>query len=112
MSETQILSLGPFLALARDLAALLAPIHPRPEFKEALESGLVTAARQQYARNMLKIPDPVASWSSAGIMPEPRGLVAGDRERRWVIGAAAIGSAVSVAGLAAYLWHQRGQRAA
>lgn len=113
MAENSILTLTPFLNLARDLAALLAPIRPQPNFKAALGAHLIDAARQLYAQQALEIrmpaqqlpPDSEFDW---------RDIISFGRERRWVVGAAAVGSAVSVAGLGllAYLWRQRSQRAA
>lgn len=111
MSENQTLTLVPFLNLARDLAALLVPVRPQPRFKAALEASLVAAARQHCAQQALEINVP-----STRLLPEGafdwREVVSLGRERRWVFGAAAVGSAVSVAGLVAYLWHQRSQRSA
>lgn len=112
MSENPVLNLGPFLAVARDLTALLVPVRPRPAFRHALEANLVAAARQHRALETLDIAAPVAHLSSWHGLSDWRELVASGRERRWVVGAAAVGSAVSAAGIVAYLWHQRGQRAA
>ena len=111
MSENQVLNLAPLLAVTRDLTALLTPVRPRPAFREALEAGLVLAARQRYALQTLDISAPVAPWPSREGM-SVGALVTIGRERRWVVGAAAVGSAVSVAGIVAYFWRQRGQRAA
>jgi len=47
------LSVMPFLALARELAALLLPVQPRPQFRQDLERSLMAAARQQSAHNAL-----------------------------------------------------------
>ena len=103
MSDDRVLSLAPFLALVRELSALLLPARPRPAFREALAESLLVAAKQMCALQALDIAAPAPQGSQAGAI---------GRERRWVIGVAAVGSAVSVAGLIAYLWHQRSQRAA
>lgn len=111
MNDHRSLTLAPYLALARDLAALIVPIRPSPAFREDLEASLLAAARRQYALQKLAIPVP-----SVTLSPEPswtwRGLLPEVRDRRWVFGAAAVGSAVSVAGVMAYFWRQRSRRAA
>lgn len=94
-----VLTIAPYLALARELAALLAPVAPRSEFRADLERSLVIAARQQAAQTSL-IP----------IIMEPRE----SGERRWVkpaAAAAAVGSAVSIAGIVVYVLRRR-ERAA
>lgn len=96
---SDMLSIVPFLALARELAGLLAPVAPRPEFRADLERSLVAAARQQAAQTSL-IP----------MFIEPRE----SGERRWVkpaAAAAAVGSAVSIAGIVVYVLRRR-ERAA
>jgi hypothetical protein len=87
-----MLSIMPFLALAREVAALFAPVAPRPEFRSDLERVLVAQARQQAAHAALI----------------PVGIETG--ERRWVKGAAAaaaVGSAVSLAGIVVYVLRRR-----
>ncbi len=111
MPQTRVLNLSPFLAVVRDLTALLGPIKLRSEFKETLGASLVLAARQSYAHAALDtaahalpaVEVPLLNW---GELPT---IV---RERHWAIGAAALGSVVSVAGIIAYLRYQRNQRAA
>ncbi len=105
------LTLTPYLELARDLAALLVPQHLRPEFKQSLEASLLVEARRQQALRQLAIGHPTMA------QPRPtleswRDLLLEGADRRWVIGAAALGSAVSIMGIVAYLWRQRGQRVA
>lgn len=111
MTDNHSLPLAPYLALARDLTALIVPVRPRPAFRETLEASLLAAARRQHTLEKLAIAAP-----SALKLPEPswtwRELLAEGREHRWAIGAAAVGSAVSVAGVMAYFWRQRGRRAA
>lgn len=100
-----VLTVVPFLGLARELAALLLPVRPRPQFRAELERSLLAAARQQNARRAV-----------SGFMPAAASY--GGRltllERRWVIGAAAaaVGSAVSIAGIVAFVLHRRGEHAA
>lgn len=105
------LSLGPYLELARDLAALLVPRHVRPEFKQSLEASLLAEARRQKALCQLAIGDP-ASVQPRGPLEAWRDVLLESGERRWMIGAAALGSAVSIMGIVAYLWRQRNQRVA
>ncbi len=111
MTDNRILTLAPYLALARELTGLLVPVRPRPAFRASLEASLLEAARRQCALEKLTIISP------ATMRPiEPawtwRELLSDGLDRRWVIGAAAVGSAVSVAGVMAYFWRQRGRRAA
>jgi hypothetical protein len=96
-----VLSVMPFLSLAREVAALLLPLRPRQDFRDDLERSLMSAARQQNARGVL------ARY-------EPALMISDDREnseRRWVIAGAAVGSAVSIAGIVAYVLMRR-ERAA
>ncbi len=105
------LSLAPYLNLARELAGLLVPVRPRPEFKQALEESLLIEARRRHALENLAITGP-ASAQHRGPLEAWRDALLENPERHWVIGAAALGSAVSVMGIVAYLWRQRGRRAA
>ena len=96
------------------------PINPRAEFRRELHRSLVAEARRQQAQRMLAI----SSSAPAGILTGPQGLP--DRlidwisqetsalpgDRRWVLGAAAVGSAVSLAGILAYVLHHRSRTAA
>ena len=94
-----MLTIMPFLALARELADLFAPVAPRPEFRADLERMLIAQARQQAAQAALF---PVAIDAR-----EPG-------ERRWVKGAAAaaaVGSAVSLAGIVVYVLRRRDRAA-
>ncbi len=89
-----VLTIVPFLALARELAALFAPVAPRPEFRMNLERTLIAEARQQAAHSAL-LP----------VFVETR-----DSDWRWVKGAAAaaaVGSAVSLAGIVVYVLRRR-----
>jgi hypothetical protein len=96
-----MLSVMPFLALARELAGLLLPLQLRQDFRNDLEASLIAEARQQHAQLALAGYPPVEIEREGG-------------ERRWVIGAAAaaaVGSAVSIAGILAYVLMHR-ERAA
>ena len=114
------LTLAPLFVLAREIAGLLVPIKPRPEFRGELHRSLVTEGRQQQAQRLLdlpapgvrvqtpelqRIPDRVWGWISqeTNVLP---------MDRRWVLGAAAVGSAVSLAGILAYVLSRRGNPAA
>jgi hypothetical protein len=101
----EIVSVMPFLSLARELAALFLPMRPAQQFRDDLERSLMAAAYQQNARAVL-----VGYGEPGTTSVEREGF-----ERRWVIGAAAaaaVGSAVSIAGIVAYVWWHRGERAA
>ena len=96
----------PFLALARELSALLLPVRPSSEFRVDLERSLLAQARQLNAQAAM------ADFASPGTYS---GVRFDSLERRWVIGAAAaavVGSAVSIAGIVAYALHRRSERAA
>jgi hypothetical protein len=100
-----VVSVLPFLSLARELAALLIPMQPNPRFRDDLERSLTSAARQQNAYRMFAGYDGVPI-----IRVEQQGT-----DRRWVIGAAtaaAVGSAVSIAGIVAYVLRHRSERVA
>lgn len=106
-----VLSLAPWLALARDLADLLVPVQPRPAFRAELERSLLAMARQQQARTRLAIAPVAEAWPAwpgiwADRVAQCLRLPDDLSERRWVLGAAAVGSAVSLAGILAYvLYH-------
>jgi hypothetical protein len=98
-----VVSIVPFLSLARELAALLIPLQPRQQFRDELERSLIAEAHRQSAYGAL------ARYNNAQIV-----RVEGT-DRRWVIGAAtaaAVGSAVSIAGIVAYVLRHRSERAA
>jgi hypothetical protein len=103
--SADLLSVMPLLSMARELAALFVPLQPARQFRDDLERSLIAAARQQNARVALAGYDPYGV-----VIVEREGL-----DRRWVVGAAAaaaVGSAVSIAGIMAYVWRRRGDRAA
>ncbi|MCS7221322.1 MAG: hypothetical protein RML36_08415 [Anaerolineae bacterium] len=81
----------PLMALASGLANALQPVRPRAAFRAHLRRGLIDAARRRYTLR--------AATSHSG------------RASRfvWLLGAAAVGSAVSVVGLLAYLLRSRHQ---
>jgi hypothetical protein len=101
IAPNDVVSLVPFLALMRELAAELIPMRLRVEFRDELQRELIAAARQQYARDLL-------IWST----PAPAQV---KTSRRWVLGAATLGlgSAVSLASIvtAYYLRHRHRQAA-
>lgn len=100
-----VLTVVPFLGLARELASLLLPVRPSPQFRADLERSLLAAARQQNAQLLVTgFTPPAPSY----------GVRFTSIERRWVIGAAAaaVGSAVSIAGIVAYMLHRRSEHAA
>ncbi len=111
-NREQSLTLAPYLALSRDLATLVTPVSPDDRFRTQLYGSLLDHARRQQVQPMLLplteedpetgIPRRVVRWVAH---------VPG-QDRRWVWGAAAVGSAVSLAGLVTFVWHRRGNRAA
>lgn len=106
------LPLAPYLALARELSALIVPVQPDSEFRAALYHSLLANAAQRQAQSAM--PSATARTLEAGIPVRfARWVIAvPGQDRRWVWGAAAVGSVVSVAGLMAYFWRQRERRAA
>ncbi len=98
-------NLIPYLALTRELAHLIVPVHPRPEFCAGLYAGLMERARQRQGtvlpvveiEPVEDLPTRLARW--IGSVPTA--------DRRWVWGAAAVGSAASLLGALAYLMHYR-----
>lgn len=81
--------LAPLLRLAHEVVAVLRPIRPRPAYRMDLHQALITAGYEHLAQ------DPTGFVN----IPETR--------RDWVLGAAAVGSAVSVVGVIAYFWRAR-----
>ncbi len=79
-------------ALAAELQAALAPVAPRASFRRELRRELAAMARQRKSPRIVLQRPP-------------------DYRRGLLIGAAAVSSAVSVAGLVAFFWRQRAQRA-
>ncbi len=83
------LELAPLLQLAQEIAAALRPVRPRTAYRSELHQALVRAGYDQ----------PLADPTGLLNVPELR--------RDWVLGAAALGSAVSVMGVIAYVWRAR-----
>lgn len=110
-SPRPVFVLGPLLVLSRELSALLVPARPRAEFREALLRGLMAAARQKHAHALL-LSEPRTEPVSGGLPEKVTQWLRLEPEfgnRRWVLGAAAVGSAVSLAGILAYaLRHRNG----
>lgn len=79
----------PLMALASALSSVLQPVRPRAAFRAHLRRGLVDAARRRYAFR--------AATPHLGRTPR----------FAWLLGAAVVGSAVSVVGLLAYLLRNR-----
>ena len=111
-------ALAPLLELAREIGRLFStPIMVRGDFRRDLHQSLLMEARRQQAQRALALTpvitpaketpwlhDRVIGWinQEASAMPV---------ERRWMIGAAAVGSAVSLAGVLAYVLSHRGKTA-
>lgn len=91
--------LQPLLALARKIKDALTPVEPDPAFSENLRRSLLAAAHQRamYLLSSTKAQHPVPLFR---------------RHRKEIlIGAAALGSVVSVAGIVAYWIHARAAKA-
>ncbi|MCX7668944.1 MAG: hypothetical protein N2439_02585 [Anaerolineae bacterium] len=103
------LTLAPYVKLARELTDLLVPVPPRPDFVAGLYTDLLERAHKRQTGGLpvveleptAGIPVRVARW----IMNVPT------QDRRWMWGAAAVGSAVSLAGLATLVWRRRSKAA-
>jgi hypothetical protein len=97
-------TLQPLLALARKVKDALAPVEPDPAFRENLRLGLLAAARQRLASR--------PSLQAEGSTKSQRPVHLFRRHRKEIlIGAAALGSVVSVAGIVAYWIHARTAKA-
>ena len=91
-------ALQPLLALARKVKDALAPVEPDPAFRENLRLSLLAAAHQRSVSRLSSKPQrPVHLFRSY--------------RKEILIGAAALGSVVSVAGIVAYWIHARAAKA-
>jgi hypothetical protein len=97
-------TLEPLLALARKVKDALAPVEPDSAFCENLRLGLLAAAHQRLASRL--------SLQAEGSTKSQRPVHLFRRHRKEIlIGAAAVGSVVSVAGIVAYWIHARAAKA-
>ena len=80
--------LAPLFELAARIKTVLIPLQANQAFRQGLHHDLLVAARhrEEDERSMFRMP----RWE-------------------WVIGAAAIGSAMSIAGMVAYIRHSRSE---
>jgi hypothetical protein len=107
------LNIYPFLALARELSALLLPIRPRAQFRVDLHRSLVASAQRQQAQMLMTLTAQDGAAPPALPQQQVEKYAArlerelGQGSIRWVVGAAAVGSAVSLAGILAYLVRRR-----
>jgi len=97
------LSLVALLDLSRELSNILVPVQLRPEFREELYGRLLVEARRQQALQMLALPIGSLALEESRTMSLRAHLGYGPEGRRWIIGAAAVGSAASLVGLLAYV---------
>jgi hypothetical protein len=96
-------TLRPLLALARKVKDALAPVEPAPAFCENLRLSLLAAAHQWSASRLSS-----SQAQAEGSTKSQRPVHLFRRHRkRILIGAAALGSVVSVAGIVAYWIHTR-----
>jgi hypothetical protein len=100
-------SLVAMLDLSRELSNILVPVQPRPEFREELYGRLLVEARRQQALQMLALPAGSLALEESRTMSNRADLGYGLESRRWIIGAAAVGSAASLVGLLAYVRSRR-----
>lgn len=117
-------SVVPLLQLAREITGIIVPIRPRAAYRADLHRSLMMAARQQQAERALLLSE--SGRAAAGRLPaELRSRVNawaeqagqdleefGENEHRWVVGAAVVGSAISLVGILAYVLRLRGRSAA
>jgi hypothetical protein len=97
-------TLQPLLALARKVKDALVPVQPDPAFHENLRLSLLAAAHQWSASRL--------SLRAEGSTKSQRPVHLFRRHRKEIlIGAAAVGSVVSVAGIVAYWIHTRAAKA-
>ena len=97
-------TLQPLLALARKIKDALTPVEPDPAFCENLRLSLLAAARQRLVSRL--------SLRAEGSPESQRPIHLFRRHRTEIlIGAAALGSVVSVAGIVAYWIHIRAAKA-
>jgi hypothetical protein len=100
-------SLAVLLDLSRELSHVLVPVQLRPEFREELYGRLLIEARRQQALQMLALPAGSPALEEPRTMSYRAYLGYGPEGRRWIIGAAAVGSAASLVGLLAYVRSRR-----
>jgi hypothetical protein len=98
----------PLLALARKVKDALAPVEPGPAFCENLRLSLLAAAHQRSASRLSLRAEPQAEGPTKS--QRPTHLFTKHR-KEILIGAAALGSVVSVAGIVAYWIHTRTAKA-
>jgi hypothetical protein len=118
-SPSPWLPLASLLDLSRELSHLLVFVQLRPEFRAELHRRLLAEARRQQALRTLSLqPNSAGTWLD-GSASAPEGQLAmmrrvevdyGTANRRWIIGAAAVGSA-SLLGLLVYVRSRRHGRA-
>ena len=97
-------TLQSLLQVARKVKDALAPVEPDSAFRENLHLSLLAAARQRLASRL--------SFRAEGSTKSQRPVHLFRRHRREIlIGAAALGSVVSVAGIVAYWLHARAAKA-
>ena len=100
-------SLVGLLDLSRELSNILVPIQPRPEFREELYDRLLIEARRRQALQILALPAEPLALEESRTASLRAYLGYGPESRRWIIGAAAVGSAASLVGLLAYVRNRR-----
>jgi hypothetical protein len=113
MPSSRWLPLASLLDISRELSNIFVPLQPRPEYQAELYRRLITEARRQQALRMLSL-----SARSTPVPDEFRTMMHrvhpeyGSGGMRWIIGAAAVGSAASLVGLLAYVRSRRHGKAA
>jgi hypothetical protein len=98
------ISLAALLDLSRELRGVLVAVQPRPEFREELYGHLLVEARRQQTLRILSLPvgsDSTLEDSQTSLHRIHPAY--GSGSKRWILGAAAVGSAASFVGLLAYV---------
>jgi hypothetical protein len=107
------LSLASLLDLSRELRDVLVIVQPRPQFREELYDNLLAEAHRQQAMRTLSLPAvSIVGLEGSQTIVRRVHLGYGTTGRRWIIGAAAVGSAASLVGLLAYVRNRRHGKAA
>jgi len=103
------------LGLTRALAEIITPVQPRAEFRDDLSRDLAASARHHYAQRTVALSGHVnrqlarSDGSREGAVSRKLSPVRGVSGKYLILGAAAVGSAISVAGVLAYALHHRNQ---
>ena len=105
------------LGLTRAFAEIITPVQPRAEFRDDLCRDLAASARHQYAQRAVTLSGHVNRQPArphvgrGGVISRRLHLERSISGKHLVLGAAAVGSAISVAGVLVYALHHRNRSA-